>query len=242
MIITRNPENIYHVHGDIMNGTFDGRWHFSFGNYYDPENTRFGTLRVLNDDILSPGATWPLHPHHDIEVVTYCAGGEFRHADEHGAGGILKKGDVQHTTVGHGMWHSEINNKPDKPMRFIQMWFYPSKPDLMPRVEQRPVDKKDRTNKLLPLVSPINKFALPIASDARVFASFLQKGKKVYHTLEENRGAYVYVLEGGEVEVNSIPLPVLGAAKITDENNISIKAVKEDTEILLVDVRLVGGE
>jgi redox-sensitive bicupin YhaK (pirin superfamily) len=59
------------------------------------------------------------------EVVSYCAGGEFRHADEHGVGSILRKGWVQHTTVGRGMWHSEINNRPDEPMRFIQMWFLP---------------------------------------------------------------------------------------------------------------------
>ena len=68
-------------------GTFHGRWHFSFGDNYDPEHMQFGTLRVFNDDTLSPGAVWPLHPHSEIEVVTYCAEGEFRHADQHGKGG-----------------------------------------------------------------------------------------------------------------------------------------------------------
>jgi quercetin 2,3-dioxygenase len=68
-------------------------------------------------------------------VVTYCAAGEFVHADEHGKGGLLKKGWVQHTSVGQGMWHSEINNRPDAPMRFIQMWFLPSRVDLEPAVQ-----------------------------------------------------------------------------------------------------------
>ena len=88
MITVRNPETIYQARGQIKNGTFHGRWHFSFDQYYDPEYTHFGTLRVFNDDTLSPGAVWPLHPHRDNEVVTYCAGGEFRHEDEHGKGGI----------------------------------------------------------------------------------------------------------------------------------------------------------
>ncbi len=123
LIIIRRPESIYQIQGKIVNGTFHGRWHFSFGDNYDPVHIQFGTLRVFNDDTLSPGAIWPLHPHHDIEVVTYCADGEFRHADQNGDGGILRKGWVQHTTVGRGMFHSEINNRPDIPMRFIQMWF-----------------------------------------------------------------------------------------------------------------------
>src|SRR5512145_2845674 len=153
MIRIRMPGDIYQIVDAIRNGTFHGRWHFSFGGYADAAFERFGTLRVFNDDTLSPGAVWPLHPHRDNEVVTYCAGGEFRHADERGAGGILRKGWVQHTTVGRGMWHSEINNRPDEAMRFIQMWFLPSELGREPSVEQRAVDQQDRTNAILPLVS-----------------------------------------------------------------------------------------
>ena len=71
MIIVRKPENIYHVEGAVEKGAFHGRWHFSFGDYYDPRFEDFGTLRVFNDDTLDPGAVWPLHPHRDNEVVTY---------------------------------------------------------------------------------------------------------------------------------------------------------------------------
>ena len=99
-IIVRNPGSIYQIHGEIENGDFHGRWLFSFGEYYDPRFEHFDTLRVFNDDTFSPGAVWPLHPHKDNEVVTYCASGEFRHADERGKGGVLKNGWVQHTTVG----------------------------------------------------------------------------------------------------------------------------------------------
>ncbi len=67
---------------------------FGGGVVCDPRYINFGVLRVFNDDTLSPGAVWPLHPHRDIKVVTYCASGEFRHADERGKGGILKKGWV----------------------------------------------------------------------------------------------------------------------------------------------------
>jgi redox-sensitive bicupin YhaK (pirin superfamily) len=236
-VIVRKPESIYQSKGKIVNGTFQGRWHFSFGDNYDPEHMQFGTLRVFNDDTLSPGAVWPLHPHDNIEVVTYCAEGEFRHADQHGKGGVLKKGSVQHTTVGRGLMHSEINNRPDIPMRFVQMWFIPSEMDLPPSVEQKAVEKKDRTNRLIPLVSNEDEGALPIHSDARVYSCFLQGGHDLKHPLKEGRGAYLYVLEGHPVEANNIRVPVLGAARIIGGTDIHISSAG-DTELLLVDVLL----
>lgn len=235
MIIIRPPESIYQAQGAIQNGTFQGRWHFSFDQYYDPAYTHFGTLRVFNDDTLSPGAVWPLHPHRENEVVTYCAGGEFRHEDEHGKGGILRKGWVQHTTVGRGMWHSEINNRRDEPMRFIQMWFFPSRPGLDPKVEQKKVNKRERTNRFLPIVSNDHPGALPIVSEAGIFSCFLQAGRKAAHVPKPERGIYLYNLEGGTIEVNGEALVVLAAAKITGENSIQASA-QGDAEILLVEV------
>ena len=239
-ILIRRPESIYQIRGEIVNGTFDGRWHFSFGDNYDPEHMQFGTLRVLNDDTLSPGAVWPLHPHHDIEVVTYCAEGEFRHADQRGKGDILKKGWVQHTTVGKGMMHSEINNRADMPMRFIQMWFIPSEKDLAASVEQKAVEQIERTNNILPLVSNEHTGALSIRSDARLYSCFLQRGHSVEHSLKEGRGLYVYVLEGAPVEINGIRIPVLGAAQINKGMDVSMNTDGE-AELLIVDVNQHSG-
>jgi redox-sensitive bicupin YhaK (pirin superfamily) len=236
-IVIRKPESIYQAQGEIQNGTFQGRWHFSFDQYHDPGYMNFGTLRVFNDDTLSPGAVWPLHPHREIEVVTYCADGEFRHEDENGKGGILKKGWVQHTTVGSGMWHSEINNRPDIPMRFIQMWFFPLKKGLKPSVEQKAVEKKDQTNRFLLLVSKDHPDALRIFSDANVYSCFLQAGRRAEHQIKAKRGGYLYVLEGGPVKVDGHQVPTLGAAKLNGEMKVAVDAEK-DTEFLLIDVLL----
>ena len=221
----------------LENGTIDGRWHFSFDQYFDRDFSHFGTLRVFNDDTLSPGAVWPLHPHRNIEVVTYCAAGVFRHADERGVGSILRKGWVQHTTVGRGMSHSEINDSPDEPMRFIQMWFLPRQTDLEPSLQQKPVERTERTNRLLPLVSNEDGGALPIASDARVFSSFLEKGHSVRHDLGTGRGAYLYILEGGSALVNGLEVPALGAARIIGGQNLRMEA-GADIELLFVEVPL----
>jgi redox-sensitive bicupin YhaK (pirin superfamily) len=237
-IVVRKPDSIYQADGRIVNGTFHGRWHFSFDMYFDPEYMQFGTLRVFNDDTLSPGAVWPLHPHSEIEVVTYCAGGQFRHEDEHGKGGILKKGWVQHTTVGKSMMHSEINNSKEEPMRFIQMWFIPSERGLEPSVEQKAVKKEERTNRLLPLVSNKHPGTLPIASDAEVYSCFLEKGNVLKYQIKDGRGAYLYVLEGGTVKVDDNIIPTFGTAKAIGKLELTIQA-EEGAELLLVDVLLI---
>ncbi len=235
MIKIRKSGEIYQIKGEVQDGAFHGRWHFSFGDYHDPAFERFGALRVFNDDTLDPGAVWPLHPHRDNEVVTYCASGEFRHADEHGKGGVLKKGWVQHTTVGTGMWHSEINNLEDEPMRFIQMWFLPSKHGLPPSVEQKAVEKSERTNIFLPLVSNHHPDALRIVSDAEVYSCFLSKGHEAGHQITKGRGVYLYVLEGGPVRVNGQIVSALCAVMALDEKELSVFS-EGDTELLMVDV------
>jgi len=198
---------------------------------------QFGSFRVFNDDTLSPGAVWPLHPHREIEVVTYCAEGEFRHADEHGKGGVLQKGWVQHTTVGKGMFHSEINHRPDQLMRFIQMWFAPHTPRLKPAMQQKQVEREERTNRLLPLVSNDDPGSLPIASDAKVYSCFLQKAETVAYPFKENHDGYLYVVEGGGVFIGDEVLFHLDAALIVRERELRVKAL-EDTELLFVVVGL----
>jgi redox-sensitive bicupin YhaK (pirin superfamily) len=135
------------------------------------------------------------------------------------------------------MFHSEINNRKDAPMRFIQMWFIPSTRGLEPSVEQKPVEKAERTNRLLPLVSNKHRDALRIISDAEVYSCFLQKRKTVKHQIEEGRGAYLYVVEGGPIQVNGHKAVALAAAKATGKQDVNVTA-DEDAELLLVDVLL----
>lgn len=239
-VTVRPPNTIYQSHGEIQDGTFRGRWHFSFDMYRDPKHNNFGNLRVLNDDTLSPGAVWPLHPHTQNEVVTYVADGEFRHEDEHGKGGILHKGGVQHTTVGKGMYHSEINHRSDVPMRFIQIWYMPERLNLTPSVEQREVDRADRTNRWLPLVSSSYPGTLPLRADGAVLASFLRVGHHIEHEVKDGHGLYVYVLEGGPVSVADHNLPALTAAEVRGKGNVSTSA-EGDAELLLLEVNLTKG-
>ncbi|MHB1390149.1 MAG: pirin family protein [Thermoleophilia bacterium] len=237
-VLIRPPDSIYQAGGAVENGSFRGQWHFSYAEYNERDFSHFGSLRVFNDDTLSPGATFPPQQHRNIELVTYCAAGVFRHADERGRGGVLMPGWVQHCTVGRGMSHSQINDSADEPMRFIQMWFLPSETDLEPAIQQKPVARSERTNLLLPLVGGDSPEALPIVADACVYSSFLQTGHRLAHTLPGGHGAYVYVVDGGPVRLDGEMLPRLGAAKIIGGGSqIDIMATA-DAEMLVVEVPL----
>ena len=122
------------------------------------------------------------------------------------------------------MLHSEINNSPDMPMRFIQMWFIPSEKGLNPSVEQKAVEREERTNRLLPIVSNEHKDALPIHSDAQVYSCFLRKGHEC-GAFPEGRSRRVYICAGGRRNnINGNSMPVLGAAQVMGDMDIHISA------------------
>ena len=230
-IKVRHDEDI----SDVEGGWFRARWHYSFDRYYDPEYMNFGTLRVFNDDRLIPGAIWPMHPHRDIEGLTYVVEGTFRHEDDVGGSpGPLPAGSVQRMTLGSGANHSEQNASETEPMRFIQMWIIPAERGLPPGVEQRIFTEQDRTDRLLEVISGEGGDAVLVHQDARVLVSRLAPGVPVAHPMSEGRGVYLYVIVG-EVTVNGEPMRTGSAGQITDERSVEITA-SETSELILVDV------
>jgi len=226
-----------HEISDVDGGWFRARWHYSFDTYRDPEYMGFGTLRVFNDDRLVPGAIWPLHPHRDIEGLTYVVEGSFGHQDDVGGDyGPLPAGSVQRMTLGRGAWHSEQNASKTEPMRFIQMWIMPAERGLEPGVEQKVFSTEDRTDRLLTAISGEGGDAVLMHQDAHVLISRLNPGTEVAHPLPAGRGVYLYVIEG-DVEVNGERMTTGDAAQIWEEDAIRIAAAA-GTELILVDVAL----
>ena len=234
MLQLRRDAEIFRTDG----GWFSARWHFSFDRYRDPENMGFGTLRVFNDDRLIPGAIWPMHPHRDIEGLTYVVEGTFRHEDSLGNDGELPAGSVQRMTLGSGAYHSEQNASETEPMRFIQMWIMPAEHALPPSCEQRPLTRQDRTDTLLEVFSPRGGPGIPVAQEARVFVSSLTPGTAVGRAVPAGFGHYLYLI-GGAVELLGEKLATGDAAKVREEPRLEIRAL-EASELITVEVEIGG--
>ena len=232
-VTVRRDADIYATEG----GWFKARWHFSFDTYRDPDNDSFGAMRVFNDDRLVPGAVWPLHPHRDVEGLTYVVEGLFGHEDNVGGPfGPLPAGSVQRMTLGSGALHSELNASKDDPMRFIQIWILPDTGGLPPGVEQRVFTTEDRTNRLLRVIGPEGGDVVQIHQDASVHVARLEPGVEVTHPIGDGRGTYVYLI-GGAATFDGSPVRTGDAAKVTDQASLTIRA-DEPSELVLVDVPL----
>jgi len=231
MIEIRRDKEIHDERGEW----FRARWHFSFDHYRDPENDGFGAMRVFNDDRLIPGAVWPLHPHQDVEGITYVVEGLFGHQDDVGGPfGPLPAGSIQRMTLGSGALHSELNASEEEPMRFIQIWILPDTPDLPPNVEQKVFTNQDRHNRLLEVVSPEGGNAVIVHQDARIYVASLDQGAGVMHETSGGRGVYVYLIDG-HADLDGYDLATGDAAKILDQPRLTISA-HTPSEVIMVDV------
>lgn len=232
MLQVRRDSEIHKEDG----GWFQARWHFSFDRYRDPRQMGVGPLRVFNHDRLAPGAIWPMHPHADVEGITYVWKGTFRHADSLGNNGILHPGAVQLMTLGSGAEHSEQNGSETEPMEFLQLWILPDTASLPPGLQQRQFTTEDRTDRLLKVIGPAPSDPVHVHQDATVHVSRLSPATVVEHVFRPARGGYLYLIEG-QARVGTEELATGDVAKIQEENALRIEAI-DTSELILVDVPL----
>ena len=209
--------------------------HFSFADYYDPKRMGWGALRVWNDDEIAPGTGFPLHPHADMEIVTYVRQGAITHQDSLGNKGRTEAGDVQVMSAGTGIRHSEYNLEPET-TKIFQIWIEPSGRGEKPAWGAKPFPKEDRSGRFVTLASGTGEDgdALPIRADAQVLGATLNAGETAEYLLAEGRRGYL-VVALGSVEVNGVRLAERDGAAAERERVLRVTAV-EDAEIVLVDV------
>ena len=208
--------------------------HFSFAGYYDPERMGWGALRVWNDDEIAPGTGFPLHPHADMEIITYVRQGAITHQDSLGNEARTEAGDVQVMSAGSGIRHSEYNFEPET-TKIFQIWIEPSRRGGKPGWGTKPFPKQNRSGRFVTLASGEQDTgdALLIRAEARVLGTTLKAGETAEYSLAEGRRAYL-VPAISAIEVNGVHIAERDGAAIENERLLRITAV-EDAEILLVD-------
>lgn len=220
--------------GHAEHGWLD-TWHtFSFAGYYDPAHMGFRSLRVINDDKVAPGAGFGMHPHRDMEIITYVLSGALEHKDSMGNGSVIRPGQVQYMAAGAGVRHSEFNPSDKEPVHLLQIWIQPDRKGLKPRYEERSL-AKTKTGTLQLIASKSGREdSIAINQDADLFVTRLVTGDSVAHMLQPGRHAWVHVAEG-EVELNGQKLTSGDAAAVSEETRLNLKAAAP-SQVLLFDL------
>ena len=223
--------------GGFKNDWLHSKFHFSFADYYDEERMGFGPLRVINDDLIKAGSGFDLHPHRDMEIITYVRSGAVHHRDTLGHKGKTGAGDVQVMTAGTGIAHAEHADPSDDTTLF-QIWIQPNRRGLQPRWAQAEFPKAPVTGNLKLLVSgreaEATEGVLTINQDAAIYGGSLTKDTVLIHNVRGKTGAYV-VISAGEVEINSAVMRAGDGAEITEEPVLNIRGLT-DAELLVIEV------
>jgi redox-sensitive bicupin YhaK (pirin superfamily) len=170
---------------------------WSFSSYRDPNFNGFGCLFVLNEDRVEPTKGFGTHSHREFEIFSYIVDGELEHKDSMGNTEIIHRGEVQFTSAGTGLQHSEYNVNKSLWVHFIQIWVKPNQSNLKPSYVTKKWSDEEKLNKLCLLIDDIqysNDNIIPIHAPLSMFATILEANKSVKHTFKRTKG-YIHFLK-----------------------------------------------
>lgn len=221
-------------------GFFDHSWlktyhTFSFANYIDRRFMQFQSLRVINEDIIEAGQGFGLHPHENMEIITYLLAGELEHKDSMGNGSIIRAGDVQYMSAGSGLLHSEFNPSETKPVHLLQIWILPQKLGVEPTYSQKHFGPEDKLNRFCPIVTPDNApGTIGIGQDVKLYASLLEPGRSLELVLDRSRFQWLQLMTGS-ITVNNTELGQGDGVALIGEAKLLVEA-SQRAEFLLFDL------
>jgi redox-sensitive bicupin YhaK (pirin superfamily) len=219
-MMTIRPAN---ERGHAQHGWLDSFHSFSFADYHDPKHMGFRSLRVINEDRVSPGQGFGTHPHRDMEILSYVLEGDLAHKDSMGTGSVIRPSDVQRMSAGRGVLHSEFNPSKTEPVHFLQIWIVPAEKNIEPSYEQRTVAPSSKDGRLALVASPTAEGeSVTIHAPVKVYAGTFAEGQRAELPLESGRHAWVQVARG-KVRVNGKELSAGDGAALSDEPAVRLE-------------------
>jgi len=209
---------------------------FSFADYYDPNFMGYSVLRVINQDTVQAGHGFDLHPHNNMEIISYIISGELEHKDSMGTGSIIKPHEIQRMSAGSGVEHSEFNHSKKNALHFLQIWIKPDTKNLKPSYEQKAIPNIKNQLILIGSDKPSDT-AIKIHQDVKLCVAYMEANKTLNDSISPNRAVWIQVISG-KLEINKEPAKSGDGALITHEKTIHIHALENNTEFLLFDLPL----
>jgi redox-sensitive bicupin YhaK (pirin superfamily) len=233
-----NMKTVFHAatsRGFANHGWLEARHSFSFASWYNPDKVHFGTLRVLNDDLVAGHMGFGTHPHDNMEIITIPLVGALTHKDSMGNTATITSGEIQVMSAGTGIQHSEFNATADQ-LNLLQIWVFPNRRNVTPRYDQQFLDAAAMHNKWAQILSPNPTDAgVWIHQNAWFHMGEFDANQTISYTLKDaSNGVYVFVIEGG-ASIADQALEKRDAMGIWDSPSFDLQ-VKANSKILLIEV------
>lgn len=208
---------------------------FSFGDYYDRDRMHFNRLRVINDDYVGQEGGFPMHPHKNMEIITYVMSGALAHSDSLGNGSVIRPGEIQVMSAGTGIQHSEWNHSKTEEVHLLQIWIMPDFQNVEPRYQQAELDQDVLREDFALAAGPTGSGApFEINTAALVYVGWPAKGQILQRSADPELESYLHVAEG-EISVNGTVLKTGDAVGVTDGSELVVE-VLADSQLLLFEM------
>jgi redox-sensitive bicupin YhaK (pirin superfamily) len=223
--------------GHFNHGWLNTYHTFSFADYRDPKHVHFRALRVINEDVVAAGRGFGMHPHENMEIITYVQSGELEHRDSLGTGEVIRPGDGQRMSAGTGIMHSEFNPSQTEPVHLLQIWIMPDKDkqEVEPSYEQKAFPEEEKRGKWRLIASPTGEQgSVKINADAKLLVTKLAPGESLAVTLPKGRYGWLQVARGAG-RLNGNALKQGDGVGVSDEGALVLEAT-EEAEVLFFDL------
>ncbi|KAI0272426.1 pirin domain-containing protein [Gloeopeniophorella convolvens] len=175
--------------------------------YFADGHESFGRLRIINEDRVKVDNGFGFHYHQEFEIFSYLVRGELKHQDSMENVEILRRGDIQLTSAGTGIRHSEVCNGSED-VHFVQIWALPWKGRLTPKYYTRHFTDDEKRDKWALLVAPVGSDGAltdregdgpaPVQSNVALWATLLSPERSISRAMPSSAGerkAYLQVVQ-----------------------------------------------
>jgi len=234
-IVVRKSED----RGHADHGWLNSYHTFSFASYFDRKFQGFHDLLVINEDRVAPGKGFGTHPHNEMEIFSYVLSGALEHKDSMGNIETIGRGDVQFTSAGTGIRHSEYNSSKTEWVHFLQIWVVPNVNHISPSYQTKRFEESEKYGQLRLIISPdASEGSISIHQDVKMFASILRKGEQVSYTFPKGHAGYIHLADtNGAISINDSVVLKSGDGAFIEETVIQIVGQAEQSEFVLFDLK-----
>ncbi|TNE80561.1 MAG: cupin domain-containing protein [Bacteroidetes bacterium] len=226
---------------DVERARFEMSWLqsayvFSHSSYYNPTRMGFGTLRVLNEEVVSGNAGFTEHEHKNMEVLTLVLTGEMRVESEGKKPIIVGENEIFYLSSGSGVVHAERNNSKTEEMSFIQFYLSPREKESKPKHGVKHFKPAGSLNALQCIASPNGvDSSFAIKQEAYVYQSNLESGKTISFLSDDPENfQFVFVMEGS-MQVGENHLEAKDSICLKKAEKLLLEA-NTDCKFLLMDL------